>query len=340
MEKEQPLISIIVPMYNMESYIEKCLDSLLAQTYNHMEIIVVDDASKDGCGKICDGYAKKDKRIQVVHMPLNGGLSAARNEGVSRAAGKFAVFVDSDDYVEPRLLETLYQSLAESGADLSVCGGEGIRLKEGVARTYSREEAVLCLARRTPFLWMVWGKLYPMELVRKHPFDKDAFCCEDLLFFYQILNEVEKVSFVPDKLYHYVYREGSLINSGVDEKRCRVLSVLDAICSDAQVHFPEAEAGFHQVALDTNARLAMLTVETGRSNRQAMAYLKRFQTNIRRHFCFRAICISPAVKDSIAVLLLWASARMFWGMALLYCWIKRLRKGIRERIKENRRRME
>lgn len=340
MEKEQPLISIIVPMYNMESYIEKCLDSLLAQTYSPMEIIVVDDASKDGCGNICDDFAKKDIRIQVVHLPVNRGLSAARNEGVNRAAGKFAVFVDSDDYVEPGLLETLYQNMAESGADISVCASEGIGLKEGMARTYSREETVRCLALRTPFLWMVWGKLFPMELVKKHPFDEGAFCCEDLLFFYQVLNEVERVSFVPDKLYHYVYREGSLINRGVDEKRCRVLSVLDAICEDAWVHFPEAEAGFHQVALDTNARLAMLTVEIGTANGQTMAYLKRFQNNIRRHFCFQAVRISPGIKDSIAILLLWASAGVFWGMALLYCRIKRLRKGYRKKIKENRRRME
>ena len=209
MKQEKPLISVIVPVYNVEPYVEKCLASIAAQTYSNIEILVIDDASKDGSGRICDACAVKDPRMQVVHAPANRGLSAARNEGVRRAKGRFIAFVDSDDYVEPCLIEKLYDSLLETGADISVCGACGLKVKGGPAASYSRAETVLCLARRAPFLWTVWGKLYPAKPVKQTPFDEHAFCCEDLLFFYQILKQVERVSYVPDPLYHYVFREDS-----------------------------------------------------------------------------------------------------------------------------------
>ena len=122
MEKSTPLISVIVPVYNVAPYVRKCLDSLLAQTYSEIEIIVVDDASTDESGSICDTYPVLDKRIQVIHFPVNRGLSAARNDGICRAKGLYAAFVDSDDYVEPDLLEMLYVCLLEKKADMSACG--------------------------------------------------------------------------------------------------------------------------------------------------------------------------------------------------------------------------
>ena len=111
---EKPLISVIVPVYNVEGYMEACLDSLLAQTWPNFEIILIDDASADGSGQICDGYADRDARVRAVHFLRNRGPSAARNEGVRRARGEFISFVDSDDRVEPQLLESLYRCLEEN----------------------------------------------------------------------------------------------------------------------------------------------------------------------------------------------------------------------------------
>ena len=122
---------------------------------------MIDDGSPDGSGRICDGWAARDKRFQVVHLPENRGLSAARNEGVSRASGEYIAFVDSDDYVEPELLKTLYRALTEGRADISACGDVGLGLRTGPAQVLSPEEAARCLARRTHFLWTVWGKLFP-----------------------------------------------------------------------------------------------------------------------------------------------------------------------------------
>ena len=106
----EPLISVIVPVYKVEDYLERCIESIMAQTYTQLEIILVDDGSPDGCPQLCDSLAKKDKRIRVIHQK-NGGLSDARNTGLDTCRGKKICFVDSDDYVSPDYIETLYEAM-------------------------------------------------------------------------------------------------------------------------------------------------------------------------------------------------------------------------------------
>ena len=323
MEGERPKISVIVPVYNVEAYAERCLASLAAQTYPHMEVVMVDDASTDGGGRICDAWAAREEGFHVVHLQENQGVSAARNEGSRRASGAYIAFVDSDDYVEPNLLERLYQALTEGQGDVSVCGEVGLGLRAGPARVLAPAEAARCLARRAAFLWTPWGKLFPAELVKETPFDKRVLCGEDLLFFYQILKRVRRIVYVPDPLYHYVYRAGSLINNGVTEKRCVVLSVLDRVCQDAAGSFPEAEACFQQIALDTAARLAMQTVENGAEG-SPRDYLKRFRNDARRHFSWKAWALRPNKKSMAAELALCAGLPVFEGMAAVYRRLKPL----------------
>lgn len=323
MDQKKPMISVVVPVYNVKAYVEKCLNSILAQTYPNVEILVVDDGSTDGSGALCDTCKAKDDRIKVIHFPENRGLSAARNQGVLDARGEYICFVDSDDYVEPELLWKLYEGLTEQNADISICGAVGIKGKGEKAASYSQEEVVCCLARRSPFLWNAWGKLYPASLAKAHLFDERAFCCEDLLFFYQILKEAERISYLSDNLYHYVYRENSAVNSGIDEKKCKVLfSVLNHICKDASVNFPEAEMGMKQVAVDTAARLAMAAVELKMPGRQTWKYLKGFKTYIRQYFCLRSLTLCPDKKSKVAILTLNSSAAVFWVLAIFYKRIK------------------
>lgn len=328
-KQTEPKISVIVPVYQVEAYLKQCLDSILAQSYSNIEVIVIDDASTDGSGEICDRYAKQDKRLRVIHLPVNGGLSAARNQGMKQASGELVSFVDSDDYIEPDMLKKLYQSRVEHNADISICGTYGISGGGIPASTYTRGEVVDCLAQRRPFLWTAWGKLYSLEAARRYPFEERAYCCEDLAFFYQMLRETKKVSYLPEKLYHYVYREGSLINRVVDEKRCTVLAVLDAICKDAAEHFPEGLSGFRQMALDIDVRLAMQAVERGTAGDSLPGYLKRFRKNLRRHFSREAWQLSSCKKGRVAELMLYSSVWIFWGFAICYKWIKP-KKGRRE----------
>ncbi len=327
MKQKEPLISVVVPVYNVEPYLEKCLASLAAQTYPNKEVILVDDASTDRGGCICDEWSAMEEQWQVVHLPQNQGVSAARNEGIRRACGQYITFIDSDDYVEPELLQKLYDVLKESGAQVSVCGTDGLGTGEEPAHVYTRVEAVRAMAGRSPFLWTAWGKLYQASLVQKYPFDSGALCCEDLLFFYQILGEASRICYVPDRLYHYVYRPGSLINHGIDEKRCTVLTVLDQICEDAADKFPEMTDSLAQLALDTAVRLGMQAVEAGWAQQDLFGYLRRFQQHCRRHFGLKALRICPHGKGVAAQILLYFSTTAFWCMAVLYKHGKRWKRG-------------
>lgn len=321
------LISVVVPVYNAGPYLRQCLDSIAAQTYSHMEVILVDDASTDGSGQICKEYAERDERFQYVRFPANRGPSAARNEGVGRAAGAFLSFVDADDYVEPDLLEKLYRSLTESGADISTCGADGIRLESGPARTYFRAEAVCCLAKGAPFNHVPWGKLYCAELARACPFDENVFYSEDLLFLYEALKRSEKVSCIPDVLYHYVSREGSQMRSGMSGRKCTALAVQELVCRDAAIAFPKAEPHFRRLALETDRCMAMLTVKAGAEDGTAYAYLKKLSNDARRHFSWRALSLFPSKKDAAAALALCVGAMVFWGIAAAFLRLKGLKGG-------------
>lgn len=321
------LISVVVPVYNAGPYLRQCLDSIAAQTYPNMEVILVDDASTDGSGQLCKEYAERDERFQYVRFPANRGPSAARNEGVGRAAGAFLSFVDADDYVEPDLLEKLYRSLTESGADISTCGADGIRLESGPARTYSRAEAVCCLAKGAPFNHVPWGKLYCAELARACPFDENVFYSEDLLFLYEALKRSEKVSCIPDVLYHYVSREGSQMRSGMSGRKCTALAVQELVCRDAAIAFPKAEPHFRRLALETDRCMAMLTVKAGAEDGTAYAYLKKLSNDARRHFSWRALSLFPSKKDAAAALALCVGAMVFWGIAAAFLRLKGLKGG-------------
>lgn len=330
MEGEAPKISVVVPVYNVENYIRNCLDAIAAQTYPNLEIIAVDDASTDKSGKICEAYALQEPRLRVVHFSRNRGPSAARNEGIRLADGQFVSFVDADDLVEANLLEKLYDSLLEHQADISVCGADGIKLAGGSAAVYSGREAVCCMAKGVPFNHVPWGKLYRTELVKKCPFDEQIFYSEDLLFLYQVLQLAKRVSYLPDKLYHYTCREGSQVHGKISKRKCTTLFVQERISRDAAKTIPEAVTDFQQFALDVDTRLAMQAVEDG-TEESLFSYLKAFQKDIRCQFSWKAVMRCPEKKSRAAILLLYISTFAFWGTAVIYReWKRVAKKGRRK----------
>ena len=167
------------------------------------------------------------------------------------------------------------------------------------------------MARRSPFLWTAWGKLFPAEAVKSCLFDGRFSYGEDLLFFYQVLQRVDRIAYVPAPLYHYVFRQGSAVNEGVTEKRCTVLAILDEICGDAALRRPELADGFRQIAMNTSVRLAMQAVESGMPGDRLSGCLQRFQQHVRRHFTWKALALRPGKKDAAAELLLYASTAAF-----------------------------
>jgi len=217
------LVSIIIPCYNVGSYIEQCIDSILSQSYKSLEIIVIDDGSTDNTGEILKHY--NDSRLKIIHQK-NAGLSAARNTGLKVAKGKYIAFVDGDDFIEPGYIEKLVKTLEQNKSDISICGFIGSGRCPSKAATLSRTEALSdLLTQRLGTGVMVWNKLYKRSLFKGLKFN-DGRLHEDNFIMPRILERVKSVSVVPDKLYHY--RENpSSITSKMTKKRLK--DALDSI---------------------------------------------------------------------------------------------------------------
>ena len=212
-----PVISIIVPVYKVESCLRQCLDSICAQTLQEIEIILVDDGSPDNCGKICDEYAARDIRIRVIHQK-NGGLSAARNAGIAVARAGILGFVDSDDWVEPDMFALLYHDLVKEEADIAVCGkfshknGTVTTLGDGTYHVLSGCEAIRMLYQQDGVGRVVWNKIY-----RRSLFDEIRFpvgrIYEDNFVMVRLVDSAKKVVFDMQPKYHYIRRDGSITAS-------------------------------------------------------------------------------------------------------------------------------
>lgn len=209
-----PLISIIVPVYNVKEYLEKCLDSICSQTYKNLEIIVVDDGSTDGSGEICDSYAQSDTRIKVFHQP-NAGQSAARNKALGMAQGELLGFVDSDDWIEKDMYEFLYRLMVESDADISVCSHyvetgtkTKVRHSSGTFTAFSRDEAIRALVVDKRIRNYMWDKLFKRQLFDGISFPENR-VFEDIAVSYLIFHKAGLVVMQDSPKYHYLKREGS-----------------------------------------------------------------------------------------------------------------------------------
>ena len=217
MEKE--LISIIVPIYNVEKYLNKCVESILKQTYDNLEIILVDDGSLDNCGNICDEYAKKDSRIIVLHK-TNGGLSDARNKGINIAKGKYIGFVDSDDYIDNDMFEILYNLCKNNNADISMISYKEIEneiiINENSNYTnkvfkYNNIEAIKELLKDEKIKNYAWNKLYKKELFDgiEYPI-KMAY--EDVGTTYKLFEKAKKIIWYDIPKYNYIRRGTSIVS--------------------------------------------------------------------------------------------------------------------------------
>lgn len=215
------MISVIMPVYKVESYLEESIISVLEQTYKDFELILVDDGSPDGCPEICDRYAQKDSRVRVIHKE-NGGLSSARNAGLSIAQGEYVYMIDSDDSIEPFTLEKALQSAKENNSDLVIVGVCVKNYSSGQLSNMvdlSRKEMVLqkeSIADNLPFLInnsmfnYAWDKLYRRDTIIKNNIWYNSYfdrVCEDTVFLYDLLPYLSIISTVKDICYHYNIRD-------------------------------------------------------------------------------------------------------------------------------------
>ncbi len=212
---ENELISVIVPIYNMEKYLNKCVDSILNQTYSNIEILLIDDGSTDLSVKICDEYMKTDSRIKVFHKK-NGGLSDAKNFGIKKASGKYVAFVDSDDWIENNMYENMYYKLKDTKSNIVVCG-RYIEYENGEKKEWynkneiimNKEQSLIYLNSFYNFDMSSCDKLYEKSLFDniEFPYGKR---CEDAYTTYLLFNKADRVTYIPKCFYHYFQRSGSI----------------------------------------------------------------------------------------------------------------------------------
>lgn len=229
---ETSLVSVVVPIYNVEKYLDRCISSIVRQTYGNLEIILVDDGSPDHCPEMCEQWAEKDNRIRVVHKK-NGGLGMARNTGIDHATGEYICFFDSDDYIEPNAIEVCMRTVKNEAADIVAFGNDKVTREGKVLATriptppkyiFTGEEVVKTLLPKSLYYnpqtgenWNLslaaWAGLFAMKLIHKNQWrfvSEREIICEDYYSLLELYSYADKVVILNEVLYHYVVNPASL----------------------------------------------------------------------------------------------------------------------------------
>ena len=263
------LISVIVPVFRVEKLLSRCVDSILAQSYKSIEIILVDDGSDDNCPAICDRYALMDDRIVVIHKK-NGGLSDARNTGIKAAKGKYITFIDSDDSVEPNYIQQLYSTIVEAGADIAVCGYTVILPKKEIAHSSSKKmilnqsESLEKILYHQDFDVASVAKLYKKSLFRtvKFPVGENY---EDSSTTYRLIMLSKTVSCNMNSQYNYIVRNNSIMTHDFKAEDALLVKSWDKMGEAIVERFPNLNRA--AIRGSTYARICTLRKAVNASNR-------------------------------------------------------------------------
>ena len=242
---EQLKISVVVPIYNVDAFLDCCIQSIVAQSYKNLEIILVDDGSPDNCPAMCDAWAERDSRIKVIHKK-NGGLSDARNAGMAVASGTYLSFVDSDDWIAPEMYQSLVFLLEKDHSDIAACGVEmvwdGEEKRAMLTPTgdciLEKEEAMRSIIQETRLKQPVWYKLYRRTVVENILFPVGKYH-EDVFWSYQVIGNARRVSVIDRPLYFYRQRTGSIMGKGFSLRRLDALEAYEARLKYVKEFFPQ-----------------------------------------------------------------------------------------------------
>lgn len=237
------LISVIVPVYKVEQYLNQCIESIVNQTYRNLEIILVDDGSPDDCPEICDEWAQKDSRIRVLHT-ANGGSARARNCGIELAKGEFISFVDSDDVIHPQMIQIMYSTMKKNNYDIVECdytinGVFDFSIDTGAnEKSYGVAEALSLHLSNRGFSQIVWNKLYRRDTIGGIRFTEGKFL-DDVYWTYRVLASAKKLSMIKEILYFYRQQDQSVMHQRYSLRR---LDAVTAYCERYELFttsFPE-----------------------------------------------------------------------------------------------------
>lgn len=297
------LISVIIPVYKVESYLPRCVDSVLAQTYQNLEIFLVDDGSPDRCGEICDAYAAKDSRIIVIHK-INGGLSDARNAALDVCSGEYISFVDSDDYVSNDFIESLYHAIQIFQTKLAICGIVKFDEAGKEYTDYSPSDAERCVSgeemMNTVWRPAAWNKLYHRSLFAntRYPVGK---LYEDLFIYHDILAMLDCIAFTGKNSYHYFNRQSSIMNKPYDIRNADIIEGLDLRIRKLREMGYEGLADLQLPFMINSTMEAWQKLQNGSSSEKQR--LTEVKTICNRHYreMLAASCFSWKQKLKISV---------------------------------------
>ena len=306
------LISIIIPVYNVEPYLEKCLDSVIGQTYPNLEIILVNDGSTDNAPAICNKYAKKDSRVKVIHKE-NGGLSDARNVGIEKSHGKYISFIDSDDWVPKESIGYLHNLLISVDADIvsgrikEVFSRKNVKIAAGESNytVYSRHEALTKLMYSHNGLTnSVSGKLYN-RLLFKHTNFPVGKLYEDLATTYKIFAKAEKVASVDKIVYYYYQNTDSIMHAKYTTERLQGITFAEEELEFMKKNFPDAKnAALYRLFYEHLLCLNDMPLSCIDKN-DSIKFIKRYRKNIlddrslhtkQRLLCMASYLGHPGIK--------------------------------------------
>lgn len=263
-----PLISVVIPVYKVEAYLDRCVESVVRQSYEKLEILLVDDGSPDRCGAMCDAWAGKDSRIRVLHQK-NAGLGAARNRGTEIAAGEFVTYVDSDDYLAPDAIELLLRLLREQGAEIAVADCVKTqedhvsfdRTTEEQIRLFTGKEACMTLQGWELYMPMVtaWGKLFPRELLLREPFTEGRLH-EDEATTYRLYAAVSRVALSSRPVYAYYQNPNSIMHTRSERSQ---RDTLLAYCEQIRFFRSQGETALAEAAEDKLLNVAVDFADRG-----------------------------------------------------------------------------
>ena len=305
------MISVVVPVYKVEKYLDKCIRSILSQSYRDFELILVDDGSPDKCGEMCDAWASRDIRIRVIHKP-NGGLSDARNEGIKQASGEYICFVDSDDWIAEDMLETLHELIRDSGAEMACCNfiqcnEEGAPIKELASISsgvYTQDDywTMRFKANVKIYFDVAWNKIYRHDLFNsvQYPVGKIN---EDVQVIYDIVCQCNKIAITDYVGYFYLIRSNSIMRS---QRSLRNLSAPEAYINWTRGFIDKKKWFFAEESL-SYAVHELLNNEYGENGKKSHEYkrIKRAVTCL-----YRSLFCRLSLKRKISILLFCVNERL------------------------------
>lgn len=317
---DTPLISVIVPVYKVEAYLDRCVQSIVDQTYQNLEIILVDDGSPDNCGAMCDAWAARDNRIKVIHKE-NGGLSDARNAGLAVASGEYVGFLDSDDWIDTQMYQCLYEAIKVTDSDIASCGARRVWLDERptvelckVNRScvLEREAAMEALINANGLVQTVWNKLYRKRIIETLFFLKGQIY-EDEFWTWQAIARARRVVTIPESYYNYLQRTDSIMGRGFSEKYLQVVQAK----IERQNYIEKAMPNLKypgRVNLEYTCMHLGIEVLRGMRLRDATGYMKYLKGIVKRYPINKKYLLTLPRKQRLHL-------RMIRFMFVPICWL-------------------